>query len=486
MNNELFAASPFAPEPRGHYIGGEWLQAGPLTDSIDPATDEVLGQFYDADESIALRAIDAAASVFTTSGWRRDRELRASVLWELAAQLEQNIDRLALAISLENGKPLGQAQFELSIAAPKLRYYAGLALTDSGSAAQVYGGATSLLLREAVGPAGVIVPWNSPGILSIRSIAPALAAGCTVVVKMPAQTGLTSTLIAELFESVPSLPAGVVNLFTETGDAGAKALVSSPQIPVISYTGSTAVGARIAEAAGRELKRTSLELGGKTPMIVFDDADLDVVVPTLTAGITVFAGQFCMTGSRILVQRGIAAELSRRLVASLERVVVGKGTDPTTEMGPLIDKSAVDRVDAFIETHADPSRILLRGGRVEGPGAFYRPAVIAVQDLNSPLIQEEIFGPVATFEIFDDEGDAIARANATRYGLAASVWTRDGGRALRVSSGIEAGTVWTNAWAQILDQFEEGGMKHSGVGRLNGPGGLAEFQEVKHIYRNHQ
>lgn len=477
--------NPFENSENRHYINGEWTAEGTLRESVNPATDEVLGEFYDADASVAAAAIDAAVTAFATTEWRRNRELRAAVLWDLATALETNLDRLALAISLENGKPLGQAQFELSIAAPKLRYFAGLALTDQGNAGQVYDGATSFLVREPVGVAGVIVPWNSPGILSIRSIAPAFAAGCTVVTKMPAQTGLTSGLIAELFASIPSLPAGAFNLFTESGDAGAKLLVSSPDVPVISYTGSTAVGGRIAAAAGPELKRLSLELGGKTPMVVFDDADLDVVVPALTGGITVFAGQFCMTGSRILAQEGIADELKARLKESLSNVVLGPGTNPDTEMGPLIDHGAVSRVDAFLEDHAEPEDFIVRGGPVDGPGAFYRPALVAVEDLSSPLIQEEIFGPVATFETFHDEDEAITRANATKFGLSASIWTRDGGRSLRVSTQIEAGTVWTNAWAQILDQFEEGGYKHSGVGRLNGPGGLAEFQEVKHIYRSH-
>ncbi|MFV4914288.1 aldehyde dehydrogenase family protein [Microbacterium lacticum] len=474
-------STPFRDEPATHYIGGDWIAQGEIRDSIDPATGDVLGQYHDADLDVARQAITAARTAFTTLSWRHDRELRAKVLWELSEAVERNLDKIALAITLENGKPLGQAQFELSIAAPKLRYFAGLALTDLGHAASVYDGATSMLLKEAVGVAGVIVPWNSPGILSIRSLAPALAAGCTAVVKMPAQTALTNHLLAELFAEVPSLPAGVVNWFTESGDAGAKELVSSPKTAVVSYTGSSAVGARIAAAAGEQLKRASLELGGKTPMIVFPDADLDELIPTLIGGITVFSGQFCMTGSRILVHLDIASEVKAKLAAALESVTPGPGIDPGTQMGPLIDKAAVDRVDAFLL--ANDADFIVRGGPVEGPGAFYKPALVAVQDVASPLIQQEIFGPVATFEVFADEAEAIHRANATDFGLAASVWTGDGARALRVSQQIEAGTVWTNAWAQILDQFEEGGYKKSGLGRLNGPGGLAEFQEVKHIYR---
>lgn len=478
----MTTVNPFDETPARHFIGGEWVEGGEIRDSINPATGETLGQFFDADLGVAVRAIDVAAQTYADSSWRVLREERAKALWDLAASVEENLEELATAITLENGKPIGQAQFELSIAAPKLRYFAGLALTDLGTAASVYPGGNSMLLHEPIGPAGVIVPWNSPGILSIRSIAPALAAGCTAVVKMPAQTALTNALIARIFAETTSLPAGVVNFFTESGDAGARELVSSKKTSVVSYTGSSAVGARIASAAGAQLKRVSLELGGKTPMVVFEDADLDEVVPTLVGGITVFAGQFCMTGSRILVAESIADELRERLSAALEGIEPGPGIDPQTQMGPLIDRASVERVDAFLLEH--DAHFIVRGGPVDGPGAFYRPALVAVQDLDSPIIQQEIFGPVATFETFTDEADAIARANATEYGLAASVWTRDGARALRVSQQIEAGTVWTNAWAQIFDQFEEGGYKKSGVGRLNGPGGLAEFQEVKHIYRS--
>ncbi len=475
--------SPFPPQIARHHVDGRWVDGPVIRDSLNPATGEVLGSFVDGDADIARAAIAAARRTFRESDWRDNRELRAKVLWELGDAIEADLERLAAAITLENGKPLVQAQFELSIAAPKLRYFAGLALTDSGSAAHVYSGSTSMLLKEALGVAGVIVPWNSPAILTIRSIAPALAAGCTAVVKLPAQTGLTNALLAEVLTSVPSLPAGVLHFFTESGDAGAKELVASEDVPVISYTGSTAVGARIASAAGEHLKKVSLELGGKTPSVVFADADLDAVIPTLTAAVTTFAGQFCMTGSRVLVEREIADEVQHRLVEGLSNVRIGNGADPGTELGPLIDKAAVERVEKIVASVPD-DQVLLRGGPVEGPGAFFRPAVLRIDDLHSPLIQDEIFGPVVTFEVFESEDEAVERANATDFGLSAAVWTRDGARSQRVAERIEAGTVWINAWAQILDQFEEGGFKKSGVGRLNGPGGLAEFQEVKHIYRS--
>jgi acyl-CoA reductase-like NAD-dependent aldehyde dehydrogenase len=467
--------------PARHWISGDWREIGPLSESLNPATDAVLGSYSDGGREAAVEAISSAEQTYRDSSWRADREARARALWDMSLALERNLDKIATSITRENGKPFAQARFELSIAAPKLRYFAGLALTDLGTAAETSGG-LSVLLHEPIGVAGVIVPWNSPGILTIRSLAPALAAGCTAAVKMPAQTALTNALLAEVLAEVESLPAGVVNMFTESGDEGAKELVSNPAVGVVSYTGSTAVGARIMAAAAPALKRVSLELGGKTPMVVFDDADLDAVVPTLTAAVTTFAGQFCMTGSRIVAHTAIADRLRDRLAESLAEVRVGDGMDPATQMGPLIDHAAVERVDGLVL--GNESEVILRGGPVDGPGAFYRPSLLGVGDLASPLIQEEVFGPVATFETFEDEDEAIARANATSYGLSASVWTTDGARSLRVSTAIEAGTVWTNAWAQIFDQFEEGGYKRSGLGRLNGPGGLAEFQEVKHVYRS--
>ncbi|MFF3571970.1 aldehyde dehydrogenase family protein [Nocardia jiangxiensis] len=476
------SADPYLSDIAEHYIGGSWMKGGAVADSANPATDEVLGSYYDADLETAQSAISAARSAFDGQSWGKDRDIRAKVLWQLADAVEAHHDELVTALTLENGKLRHEAEFEFSLTAPKLRYYAGLTLTDSGSASETRPGVVSMLLKEPVGVAGIIVPWNAPVILAIRSLAPALAAGCTAVVKMPAQTALTNNLLARVLAEATELPAGVVNIFTESGDAGARELVSSAQVDVISYTGSSAVGALIMAAAAPQLKRVSLELGGKTPMIVFNDADLDVVVPTLTAALSTSAGQICFTGSRILAETGIAAELRSRLAASFEQLKPGPASDPSSQIGPMISHDSVARVDAIIEG-AEGAEVIVRGGLVDGPGSFYRPALLGVSDLNSPLIQNEIFGPVAIFETFGSEEEAADRANATGYGLAASIWTADGGRSLRMSAAVQAGTVWTNTWGQLPDQYEDGGYKKSGLGRLSGLGGLAEFQEVKHVLR---
>jgi betaine-aldehyde dehydrogenase len=461
-----------------HYIGGQWVDSATRTESHNPATGEVLGTFADGGADEAKAAIFAARQAFDSTDWARDRHLRARALLEMAEVLDGRRDEFIQLLSRENGKILGEATFEISLTIPKLRYYAALALADHGSAAEVQPGLYSMTLREAAGVAGVIVPWNSPVVLAVRSFAPALAAGCTVAMKLPGQTGLVNGLISELVAATSSLPPGAVNVFTESGNDGAPLLVSSPEVDVLSYTGSTTVGRKIMAAAAATLKPVSLELGGKTPMIVFRDADLDAAVPVLTAAITTFTGQFCMTGSRILVERGIADQLRARLIASLAAVKVGPGDDPASEMGPMIDARNAERVDRTVADAAAHADIVLRGER---DGAFIRPSLVEVADVTAPIVQQEVFGPVATFEIFDTEAEAVERANATEYGLAASIWTRDVDRPLRVAREIKAGTVWTNTWAVVHDQFEEGGFKQSGLGRLNGIRGLEEFQETKHL-----
>ncbi|ONK09591.1 aldehyde dehydrogenase family protein [Streptomyces sp. MP131-18] len=461
-----------------HYIDGQWHDSGSRGESRTPATNDLLGTFADGGAEEAKSAVAAARRAFDSTKWPRDRHRRAAALHELADRLENRSEELITLLARENGKVLSEAALEVAGTIPKLRYYAALAVTDHGRAAEVRPGHYSMTLREAAGVAGVIVPWNSPVILSARSFAPALAAGCTVVMKMPAQTGLVNGLLSEIIADTPSLEPGAFNVFTESGNTGAPELVSSSDVDVISYTGSTAVGRVIMEQAAPTLKALSMELGGKTPMLVFDDADLDAAVPVLTKAITTFAGQFCMTGSRVLAQRGVADELRRRLVASLETVQVGPGDDPASEMGAMIDESNAQRVERIVTAAADHATVLVRGKRDR---ALLGPSLIEVADVSAPIVQREVFGPVATFELFDSEADAVTRANATEFGLAASIWTRDVDRPLRVGRELRAGTVWTNTWAMIYDQFEEGGFKQSGVGRLNGIRGIEEFQETKHL-----
>jgi betaine-aldehyde dehydrogenase len=466
-----------------HWIDGAWLESEWVADSHNPATGQLLGRFADGGEAEARAAVRAARRAFAGTDWARDRALRSRALLELAERFEARAPELALMLTRENGKTLAEATGEVRATAAILRHSAAQALTEVGTAAEVAPGHYFSSLAEPVGVVAIIVPWNAPVALFIRSLAPALAAGNSVAAKLPGQTALTNALMAEIAAKAPSLPASVVNMFTESGNTGAPFLIESADVDMVSFTGSNEVGRQIAAAAAKTLKRLNLELGGKSPMIVFDDAALAATLPLLSAGITTFAGENCMAGSRILVQRGIADRVREHLEERLPHVVVGPGEEKNTEMGSLIDSAAVARVDRIVEDAAGYAKAIVRGGPVtDGPlasGAFYRPSLIEVEDLGAPIIQQEIFGPVATFEVFDDEKDAIHRANATEFGLAAGVFTRDVDRARRVSRQINAGTVWTNTWFVMNAGFEEGGFKQSGLGRLRGARGLADFQEIK-------
>ena len=289
--------------PAHNLVDGKLISSEVLTSSVSPAHGTVLGEFSEATPANSHDAIAAARRAFDESDWSRDRRQRHRALTALADEIDRHTDTLVTLLARENGKTLGEAGFELSLTAPKLRYYAALALTESGRAAEVSPGVHMSSVPEAIGVVGIITPWNSPVVLSIRSLASALAAGCTAVVKMPGQTGLVNGLLHEIIQSTTSIPAGVVNSLTESGDELARLLVDSPDVDAISYTGSTRVGRQILANGAKTLKRVSLELGGKTPMIILDDADLDAAVPVLVKAITTFAGQFCMTGSRILAQR---------------------------------------------------------------------------------------------------------------------------------------------------------------------------------------
>ena len=468
-----------------HWIAGAWVGPGAISESINPATGEVLGEWYEGGEAEAKAAAEAAHRAYLTSPWSRDPTLRHRALSELADLFDACADELGRLVTQENGKTLPQAMFESSTAGMTLRYNAAEALTGVGISAEVAPGQWFSQYAEPAGVAGIIVPWNAPVALFIRSLAPALAAGNTVAVKMPGQTALVANRLSQIIAEAESLPAGAVNIFTESGNSGAPYLVASPDVAVISYTGSIAVGRLVAADGAATLKRMNLELGGKTPVIIFDDADLDLAVPMVASAVTTFAGQFCMTGSRILVQRGVAGEVRSRLAKVFEETRLGNGLDPGTEMGPLIDKAAVARVDRMVEEALGYAKAIVRGGPATeeslAGGAFYRPALLEVQDVNTGIVQKEVFGPVATFEVFDTEADAIARANATEMDLAAGLFTNDINVSRRVSREIQAGTVWTNAWAELNDGFAEGGYKQSGVGRLRGALAMSEFQEAKTV-----
>jgi len=470
-------------EPARHWINGEWIGSFTVARSVSPSTGEVLGQYSAGGRAEAAAAIAAARKAFDTSVWPHDPQLRSRALLELAERLEERADAIALTICREMGKTFGNATLEATWSPSTLRYNAGTALSQTGTSAEIAPGVFATAMREAIGVAGIIVPWNSPLALLVRALGPALAAGCTTVIKLPGQTALTNFLIMQAAAATKSLPNGVVNIFTEAGNEGAPLLVESPDVDVINYTGSTKVGRQVAEKGAHTLKRVCLELGGKTPLIVFEDADIEAFAPLVVTALTRFNGEFCMTGSRVLVQRSVADVWRERIASLLEKVVIGRADDPNSQMGPVIDKANVERINRIVEDASRYARVIVRGGPiVDGPlaaGAFYRPSMLETEALDVPLVQDEIFGPVLSFETFAAEDEAITRANATLYGLAAAIFTKDLDRAQRVAHAIKAGTVWINAWGLINDAFEEGGFKSSGIGRARGARAMEEFQEVK-------
>ena len=468
-----------------HWIDGQWVDSDDHRDSVNPATGEVIGSFAMGGPKEAQAAIVAAKRAFTRTAWRGDRMLRARVLNRMADRFEDRIDDLVELLGMENGKTHDQGRLEVAFAPETLRFNAALALTDTGTNSQVTDGELSLVVRQPVGVAGIIAPWNSPVALGIRSLAPALAAGCTAVMNLPRQTAQTNSLIAELVGGTDEFPPGVANTITGghvTGDV----LVRSPDVPTISFTGSTATGKDIMAAASPNLKRVGLELGGKTPLIIFEDADLDQALPVVVSALIVFSGQFCMTGSRLLVHERIASRVRAELAARLQAVKVGPAADPASEMGPIIDKPNVERIDRIVEEAiSQGAQVIVRGGPViEGPlsaGAFYRPALLEVTDNSMPIVQNEVFGPVLTMQTFATEAEAISLANDSEYGLSASVFSRDVDVPIRVALALDSGSVWINDWARLHDQFEEGGFKASGLGRMRGFAVIDDFIEYKHI-----
>jgi acyl-CoA reductase-like NAD-dependent aldehyde dehydrogenase len=465
-----------------HFIGGEWISGAAATgESVNPANAAVIGTFQPGSKALLDQAASNARSVFFKSNWAASPRLRAQAIFEFADRLEAAKEEIADLIVAENGKLKSEALGEMMGSVSEARYYAGLARAILGRTQETAPGNFSIMHREPAGVAGIIVPWNAPVTLLVRSLAPALAAGCTCVVKPAAQTPLIHARVMECLADCPSLPAGVVNSVNENGYEVGEAMVPSPDIDVISFTGSSRTGKLIMAGSAPTLKRVNLELGGKAPAVVFADADLDLAVRELTRGSLVMAGQICVAAARFIVERSILQDFEQRMIAAFKAVRVGPGSDPESQMGSLIDMANQSRLLRIIEQAGDEGEMLLRG-EPAGNGAFLTPSLFRIDDLNSSLVQEELFGPIVSVETFDDEVEAVMKANATVYGLAASVFTQNLNRAMRVSRAIRSGTVWLNSHTRLFAEGETGGYGQSGLGRLHGIEGLNDFLETKHVY----
>lgn len=463
-------------------IAGEWTPPaeGGGRDVTNPSTGRVVGRVAESGERDVDRAVAAAEQGRVTWGGLSPFE-RSRVLRTIAAGIERSAEEFALLESLDVGKPLEMSRQEVAYAVECFDYYASLAVQIEGSTRYLEEG-LGIVRREPVGSVGIITPFNFPLTLSAVKIATALAAGCTVVHKPSEHTPLSAFALARVMLEA-ELPAGAYNLVTGAGETTGGALVRHPDIAKIVFTGSTEVGVKVAADAARTVKRVTMELGGKSANIVCADADPEEAAGRAHHAYTFNAGQYCESGSRLLVHSALHDELLERLAAKAGETKVGDALDPGSAMGPLIDSRALDKVGAAVEQGVASGAELIAGGsRIEGrDGWFYRPTVVAGARPDSEVAQREIFGPVVAATPFETLDEAVALANGTRFGLAAGIQTADVARALRLAERLTAGTVWINDWGTGNVTFPVGGRRQSGLGREQGPEGLAEFLEYKTI-----
>ncbi|WP_269507635.1 aldehyde dehydrogenase family protein [Burkholderia sp. IMCC1007] len=469
-----------------HFIDGTWRTSvsGATLPVVDPSTEAVLADVSAGGDADVEHAVQAASRAF--AGWKRTTgAARAAVLRAIARGVDARRTRLATLQSLNNGKPFAEAEIDVADVIATFDYYAGLADrldTDGETEVSLPGGDhRAWIRREPAGVAALIVPWNFPMVTTAWKLAPALAAGCTVVLKPSEITPLPELELAAIAAEA-GLPPGVLNVVVGTGhDVGAR-LCAHPLVAKVSFTGSTAVGTQVMKTAADTIKGIGLELGGKSSIIVFDDADLDHAVELIAGGGLFNAGQMCSATSRVLVAAPLAQELIARVARRIDATVVGPPFAPGVQMGPLTNRAQYERVKRHIaQGRADGARLVTGGDMLDGPGYFIRPALFADVPADSALWCEEIFGPVLCVRAFDTEDDAIAAANDTEYGLVATVVTRDTARGKRVADALEAGVVWINTPQMIYPQTSWGGYKRSSIGRELGPFGLAAFQEVKQV-----
>jgi betaine-aldehyde dehydrogenase len=471
-----------------NYVNGQWVSSasGETFPVYDPSTEEVIAQVASSNTADIDRAVKAARAAFDSGPWATTTaQDRGRILFKLAEKIRQNAPQLSVLECRNTGKPIVEAEYDIADVATCFEYYGGLANKVTGNVNPVPANALSFTMKEPIGVAGQIIPWNYPLLMAAWKLAPAIAAGCTCVLKPAEQTPLTALEFANWFEEV-GLPPGVVNIVNGFGETAGAALVAHPNVDKIAFTGSAAVGKIIVKSAADTLKRVTLELGGKSPNIFFPDADWEAAVDGALFGVFINQGEVCSAGSRILVEKKIYSKFVEAMTEKAKHIKLGAPLERDTKMGPLVSKEQYDRVSSYLHLGKKEAKVAIGGGRPKqfGKGYYVEPTIFYDVENSARIAREEIFGPVASVIPFDGEAEAIRIANDTPYGLAAAVWTRDIYKAFRVVKSLRAGIIWVNHMQPTYVEAPWGGYKQSGFGRELGPWGLEEYLETKQVFVN--
>ena len=479
------AVLDFLRKPKNLLIGGKWVPAksGKVFETINPANEEVLALVPEGDKADVDEAVKVARKAYEEGKWSKiGPHQRARYLLTIADLFEKHAEELAILETLNNGMAISLARGMAAGAADTFRYYAGWATKIYGETNPSDPSMFNYTLREPVGVCGQIIPWNGPIAMLAWKVAPALACGNVSILKPAEQTPLTALRIGELLLEA-DLPEGVVNIITGFGETAGAAISAHPDIDKVAFTGSTEVGKLILQASAGNLKRVSLELGGKSPNVIFPDADLEDAVPTSLFGFTMLSGQVCCAGTRVFVQQDFHDRFVDHLTRYAANVKAGDPLDASTTIGPLVSREQFNRVKGYLDVgKGEGAKTALGGEARTGKGFFVDPTIFADVKNNMKIAREEIFGPVASVIPFKDENDAIFQGNDTTYGLAAAVWTRDVSRAHRIARALKAGTVWINCYNNIDPISPFGGYKQSGIGRELGKHSIELYTQIKSVY----